>query len=76
LLEVVNHTRGTTIFPRSKLQTIPFQVGPHIKEVHKPHKRGSLKKHLAKLWARLVHKEKLYFKSSKQEVKITRKQKL
>jgi len=56
LLEVVNHTRRTTTSPRSKLQATPFQIGPHIKEVHKPHKRGSLKKHLAMLWARLVHK--------------------
>jgi hypothetical protein len=54
LLEVVNHTRGTTISPRSKLQATPFQIGRHIKEVQKLHKRGSLKKHLAKLWARLV----------------------
>jgi len=48
LLEVVNHTRGTIISPRSKLQATTFQVGPHIKEVHKPHKRGLLKKTFSK----------------------------
>jgi hypothetical protein len=52
----MNHIRGTTISPRSKLQATPFQVGSHIKEVHKLHKRASFKKHLAMLWARLVHK--------------------
>jgi hypothetical protein len=76
LLEVVNHTRGTTISPRSKLQATPFQVGCHIKKSTNLTREVHSKSIQQSCGLGLFKKEKLYLKISKQEVKTTRKQKV